>query len=192
MSDEKEKAGSEVENLDKELKKLEASETSSIPDKTIPHDAITSVQPGPQDAALALQKLDSRIVEKESTQNDPFAHLPEHEAEILRNQVFTPDVNVGYKTLFRYATGLDWTVFAVSVFCSVASGASMPLMTVSGIRSLESYAHMSRSCLVVLLANLQISSMAIPSIIPLFTNSPTWFSTLSILQLDNLSPPSST
>ncbi|KIW09268.1 hypothetical protein, variant [Verruconis gallopava] len=89
--------------------------------------------PGPQDqpANADLNKLDSKVVQVgNSDDKDPFKHLPEHEAEILRRQVDIPDVKVGFFTLYRYATRTDWTIWAISCVCTIAAGAAMPLMTV--------------------------------------------------------------
>jgi hypothetical protein len=87
-------------------------------------------QPEPGDVAIALKKLDSVVVEKKDLELDPFAHLPDHEADILRNQLDTPEVKVGYFTLYRHADALDWLIFSIAVICAVIAGAAMPLMTV--------------------------------------------------------------
>jgi ATP-binding cassette subfamily B (MDR/TAP) protein 1 len=106
---------------------LEAdNEKSSVP--------VTNTSPFPTaaEAELQLKKLDSKVVKapgKDETP-DPFAHLPPHEAEILRRQVDTPDISVGYFGLFKYASSLDWLIFALALFCAIVAGAAMPLMTV--------------------------------------------------------------
>jgi len=128
------------ESLDE---KVERSSSHSVPDTTISEKLrdddrspaepeLQQLQPGPEEAILALKKLDSVVPDKDGKepQQDPFAHLPKHEASILRNQVETPDVKVGYTTLFRYATSREWVVLGVSVFCAIVAGAAMPLMTV--------------------------------------------------------------
>ena len=92
---------------------------------------LVPIQPGPYEGELALKKLDSAIPEKKNVSPDPFAHLPEHEASILRKQLDVPEVKVGYTTLFRYATTLDWVIFVIAVLASIIAGAAMPLMTVS-------------------------------------------------------------
>jgi ATP-binding cassette, subfamily B (MDR/TAP), member 1 len=125
-----EKASSHNEVDEKDASSLALSDPSREKNET-GQPAIVPVQPGPHEAAIALTKLDSTVQEKKDTQQDPFAHLPEHEASILRKQVETPDVKVGYLTLFRYATAFDWFVFVVSMFCAIVAGAAMPLMTVS-------------------------------------------------------------
>lgn len=79
----------------------------------------------------SLEKLDSRVVKVKDANDDPFAHLPAHEAEILRRQVFVPTVKVGIKTLYRYSTRNDLLIIALSCICAIAGGAAQPLMTVS-------------------------------------------------------------
>ncbi|TID19625.1 26S protease regulatory subunit 4 [Venturia nashicola] len=77
-----------------------------------------------------LRKLDSNVIEVKEENNDPFRHLPNHEQEVLRRQVFVPNVKVGYFSLYRYASRWDWTLWWVSVVCTIIAGAAMPLMTI--------------------------------------------------------------
>ncbi|QIW98788.1 hypothetical protein AMS68_004306 [Peltaster fructicola] len=83
-----------------------------------------------------LNRLDSSIPksekekQKELAEKDLFAHLPEHEAAVLRRQLDTPPVKLSYFGLYRYATRLDIIVMVVSSICAIAAGAAMPLMTV--------------------------------------------------------------
>ncbi|KAJ8119969.1 hypothetical protein ONZ43_g3201 [Nemania bipapillata] len=78
-----------------------------------------------------LSKLDSKAVtvEKEADA-DPFKHLPENEASVLRKQVTTPEVKTGFATLYRYATRNDLIIIFVSAIAAIAAGAALPLMTV--------------------------------------------------------------
>jgi ATP-binding cassette subfamily B (MDR/TAP) protein 1 len=62
--------------------------------------------------------------------DDAFAHLPEHEAEILRRQLATPPVKVTYFRLYRYATTNDKIIIAISAVAAIIAGAVLPLMTV--------------------------------------------------------------
>lgn len=84
------------------------------------------VEPAP------LTRLDSHVPksEKEAEDEDPFAHLPEHEAAILKRQVEIPAVKVTYFMLYRYATRNDFLIMLFCGFCAIAGGAVMPLMTV--------------------------------------------------------------
>lgn len=55
-------------------------------------------------------------------EQDPFAHLPDHEKEILRRQLSVPEVAVSYKTLFRYATKYDVLIMLVGAIGSIVGG----------------------------------------------------------------------
>jgi ATP-binding cassette subfamily B (MDR/TAP) protein 1 len=78
-----------------------------------------------------LEKADSKVmVPKESTDEDPYRHLPAGEAKVLKDQVFTPEVKVGVSTLYRYASRNDLIIMAVSAVAAIASGAALPLMTI--------------------------------------------------------------
>jgi ATP-binding cassette subfamily B (MDR/TAP) protein 1 len=85
--------------------------------------------------AVDLTKADSTVVQPKNKDGaepdaDPFAHLPEREAKILKDQVYTPDVKVGMATLYRYASRNDLIIIVVASICAIASGAALPLMTV--------------------------------------------------------------
>lgn len=92
--------------------------------------AVTGQAPGTA-MGTELTKLDSKVVKIEEKADDPLEHLPEHEREILKRQLDSPDVKVSYFTLYRYATKVDLTIIAISAICAIASGAMLPLMTVS-------------------------------------------------------------
>ncbi|EXJ92736.1 ATP-binding cassette, subfamily B (MDR/TAP), member 1 [Capronia epimyces CBS 606.96] len=79
-----------------------------------------------------LDKYDSKIVQVREVQegDEAFAHLPEHEQAVLRRQLFTPDVNVTYKSLYRYATTWDLVFIAIAFVMAVGAGVVQPLMTV--------------------------------------------------------------
>jgi ATP-binding cassette, subfamily B (MDR/TAP), member 1 len=125
-----EKASSQNDIDEKETSSVEPSDVhrENFEPAQIPPDPILA---GPAETELALKKLDSAVPEKKDGPQDPFAHLPEHEAAILRKQVDVPEVKVGYSTLFRYATTWDWVIFVIAVLASIIAGAAMPLMTVS-------------------------------------------------------------
>lgn len=61
---------------------------------------------------------------------DPFAHLPEHEKAILKRQLDIPPVKITYFGLFRYATRNDFIIMGVSAASSIIGGALLPLMTI--------------------------------------------------------------
>lgn len=59
-----------------------------------------------------------------------FAHLPEHEKQILKKQLNSPDVKVSFIGLYRYASKLDILIIAISAICAIGAGAALPLFTV--------------------------------------------------------------
>ncbi|KAI1128072.1 ABC transporter [Nemania abortiva] len=78
-----------------------------------------------------LSKLDSKAVDvRKDSNDDPFQHLPENEASILRKQVTTPEIKTGFTTLYRYATRNDLIIIFISAIAAIAAGAALPLMTV--------------------------------------------------------------
>lgn len=79
-----------------------------------------------------VQKLDSQKPKPNGPgdNNDPYAHLSDHEAAVLKRQVETPDVKVGLTTLYRYSSRGDLILLSVGSFCSIAAGALLPLMTI--------------------------------------------------------------
>jgi ATP-binding cassette subfamily B (MDR/TAP) protein 1 len=79
---------------------------------------------------LSLQKLDSKVIKVDAEKDDPFRHLPQAEADILKRQLFIPEVTVSYATLYRYATTNDKIIIVISIICSTAGGAALPLMTI--------------------------------------------------------------
>ena len=81
----------------------------------------------------ALRKLDSKVIKVGDVKQgeEAYAHLPEHEKEVVKRQLDIPSVKVTYWTLFRYATRNDIIILVVSAICAIAGGAVMPLMTVS-------------------------------------------------------------
>ncbi|KAK8019301.1 P-loop containing nucleoside triphosphate hydrolase protein [Apiospora arundinis] len=76
-------------------------------------------------------KADSKAAQAaKEEENDPFRHLPDHEAQILRRQIVTDEVKAGVGILYRYADKWDLTIMFVSSICAIAGGAALPLMTV--------------------------------------------------------------
>lgn len=81
------------------------------------------------DSKSATEHDNSSIVE--ALKSHELAHLSPDEKRILDQQLLMPDVKTSYFMLYRYATKIDILIIVVSVVCSMASGAVMPLMTVS-------------------------------------------------------------
>lgn len=96
------------------------------------HGDSTDGPPNTKGRGIDLAKADSKVVVPKDVADeaDPYAHLPEREAKILKDQVFTPDVKVGLATLYRYSSRNDLIILFVAAVCAIASGAALPLMTV--------------------------------------------------------------
>ncbi|KAK5347548.1 multidrug-resistance transporter mdr2 [Exophiala xenobiotica] len=105
--------------------------TSSLP-KSPPSPASPASPASDAETPPDLRKYDSKIVQVRDVPEgeDALAHLPEHEREVLRNQVMTPDVKVTYKSLYRYATTWDIVFIVIAALGAIGGGAVMPLMTV--------------------------------------------------------------
>nr|POE78493.1 leptomycin b resistance protein pmd1 [Quercus suber] len=88
----------------------------------------------PMEPVPPLHRLDSQSPkqkkEEQDTEEDLLAHLPEHEAAILRRQLAVPPVKVSYLDLYRYATRTDILIMIPGAICAIAAGAAMPLMTI--------------------------------------------------------------
>ncbi|KAI1501011.1 multidrug resistance protein [Biscogniauxia marginata] len=86
---------------------------------------------GLRDSDANVTRLDSKVIKAaQASDNDPYRHLPENEATILRRQVFTPEVKAGVAAIYRYSSRNDLLIMFVSAICAIAGGAALPLMTV--------------------------------------------------------------
>ena len=120
--------------IDEKIESHSAHSSKSFDKETSPndkehkiHDSGSSTQD-----SNAVHKLDSTIKVKEVKEGDElYAHLPEHEREIVKRQLDIPPISVSFTTLFRYATRNDQLIISLSAFCAIAGGAALPLMTVS-------------------------------------------------------------
>ena len=125
-------------NIEKQLSRDARDDSSSGEDLVVekqeqsPHSSGSS-----SDDIAQLKEVDSHIVKVPEVKKgeEAYAHLPPHEKEIVKRQLDIPDVKVTFKTLYRYATRNDLIIIAISVLCSIAGGAIMPLMTVSTLSS---------------------------------------------------------
>jgi hypothetical protein len=68
-----------------------------------------------------------------------FAHLPQHEKDILKKQLDAPVAKISFFGLYRYASRMDILILLVSAVCAIAAGAALPLFTVSF--DLQSHEH---------------------------------------------------
>lgn len=88
-------------------------------------------------------KKEKKKADAEESQEDPeepFRHLPDNEAEILKRQALTPNLKQGIAALYRYSTGLDIFIMIIGAICSIGNGAALPLMTLlfSGLQKIFS------------------------------------------------------
>ena len=92
----------------------------------------SSSSSGSSEDVVQMEKLDSRIVKINDVKQgeEAYAHLPDHEKEIVKRQLDIPTVKVTFVTLYRYATRNDLIIVAISTVTAIAGGAVMPLMTV--------------------------------------------------------------
>ncbi|CAK3835319.1 ABC transporter, ABC-B family, MDR type [Lecanosticta acicola] len=67
---------------------------------------------------------------QKNQEEDVFAHLPEHEATILKRQLEIPPVKLTYKDLYRYSSRMDLFIIVMSSISAIGGGAAMPLMTI--------------------------------------------------------------
>ncbi|KAK9383188.1 P-loop containing nucleoside triphosphate hydrolase protein [Kockiozyma suomiensis] len=81
-------------------------------------------------ADSSKEKPDAVLAVPAAAEEDLMAHLPEHEAAILRAQIEVKPVPVSYLKLFRYATPLDIFLLVVAHLCAIAAGAALPLMSI--------------------------------------------------------------
>ncbi|KAH7133969.1 ABC transporter [Dactylonectria macrodidyma] len=77
-----------------------------------------------------VEGTESKAVNLKDSDQDPYKNLSDDEAAILRRQVTIPEIKVGIKTLYRYASTNDILVIIGSAIMSIASGAAVPLMIV--------------------------------------------------------------
>ena len=82
------------------------------------------------DGDARFTQMDSKVVDIAGKEQSIYSHLPATEINIIKNQVDIPVVKSGWRTLYRYATTVDFIIIATSTICSIAAGAALPLMTV--------------------------------------------------------------
>ncbi|KAI1337806.1 multidrug resistance protein [Xylariaceae sp. FL0016] len=108
-----------------------SSRPSSQGETTDDNTTVPAAKEGSSDGPTNLTKLDSKVIKpSEKSEDDPYKHLHEHEAAILKKQVFTPEVKAGVAAIYRYTSRNDLIIMIVSAICAIAGGAALPLMTV--------------------------------------------------------------
>ncbi|KAI2749146.1 hypothetical protein DTO012A8_9860 [Penicillium roqueforti] len=82
------------------------------------------------DTASASTKEHESTTPVATDEDAIYAHLPEHEKEILKRQLDAPLVNISYFGLYRYASRIDILIIVISTLCAIAAGAALPLFTI--------------------------------------------------------------
>ncbi|KAJ5150471.1 ABC transporter integral membrane type 1 [Penicillium coprophilum] len=108
-----------------------------------PEEGVTAVEKVVEDPPLNEKPIEKRDSDSASTstklesktpvaEDDDalYAHLPEHEKDILKQQLDAPLVNISYFGLYRYASHTDILILVVSALCAIAAGAALPLFTI--------------------------------------------------------------
>ena len=123
-------------DVEKEVEeKVEAEKTfepNDVVGEKVEEDLAHSGSSSSESDPTGVEKMDSRIVKVKDVKEgeQAYAHLPEHEREIIKRQLDLPAIAVNFKTLYRYATVNDKIILVVSAFSAIAGGAALPLMTV--------------------------------------------------------------
>lgn len=113
-----------------------------------PEEGVSAVEKVVEDPQLSekLEKLETSKRDSDSTSTSTkgsekstpvaseedvlYGHLPQHEKDILKQQLDAPAVNVSFFGLYRYASRTDIIVIVVSAICAIAAGAALPLFTI--------------------------------------------------------------
>ncbi|KXG52415.1 ABC transporter, integral membrane type 1 [Penicillium griseofulvum] len=112
-----------------------------------PEEGVTAVEKVAEDPQLNEKPVDTPVDKRDSdaasTSTKPetktpvgedddalYGHLPEHEKDILKQQLDAPLVNISYFGLYRYASHMDILILIVSALCAIAGGAALPLFTI--------------------------------------------------------------
>lgn len=107
------------------------SENTLAPGRASSHGDSSDEAAVAKETYTALEKADSKVIVPGAEKGtDPYKDLPADEAAILKQQVDTPNVKVGFLTLYRYASRNDLLFMSVGAICAIAAGAALPLMTV--------------------------------------------------------------
>ena len=115
-------------------------------DKKHEHDVHSSSSSSQDD--VEMEKLDSKIVKVGDLKEgeEAYAHLPDHEREIVKRQLEIPAIKVTFLTLYRYATRNDIIIIVISSICAIVGGAVMPLMTVGTMYTISQQNSAHRYC----------------------------------------------
>lgn len=114
-----------------------ATAVEKISDKIIAGEQVSSTQEKPAEqnydsgSTSSVTAKDNASKTALSVDDDAiFAHLPEHEKQILKKQLDAPEVKISFFGLYRYASKMDILILLGSAICAIAAGAALPLFTV--------------------------------------------------------------
>ena len=118
--------------VEEKMETERAVETNNVVGEKTPVDRANSGSSSSESDKVAVEKMDSRIIKINNVKEgeEAWAHLPDHEREIIKRQLDLPAITVNFKTLYRYATTNDIIILIISAFCAICGGAALPLMTV--------------------------------------------------------------
>ncbi|KAI5302856.1 GTPase-activating protein [Ascosphaera pollenicola] len=74
--------------------------------------------------------IEAKQIAKEDDLDASIAHLPEDERQIIKDQLYTPTVNVTYLQLYQFASRLDLSMLFISGLAAILGGAVLPLFTI--------------------------------------------------------------
>jgi ATP-binding cassette subfamily B (MDR/TAP) protein 1 len=115
-----------------------ATAVEKVPDEVMAGEQVSSTQEKPAEqnydsgSTSSVTAKDNASKTALSVDDDAiFAHLPEHEKQVLKKQLDAPTVKISFFGLYRYASKMDILILLVSAICAIAAGAALPLFTVS-------------------------------------------------------------
>lgn len=115
-----------------------ATAVEKVPDEVTAGEQVSSTQEKPAEqnydsgSTSSVTAKDNASKTALSVDDDAiFAHLPEHEKQVLKKQLDAPTVKISFFGLYRYASKMDILILLVSAICAIAAGAALPLFTVS-------------------------------------------------------------
>ncbi|PWY70198.1 P-loop containing nucleoside triphosphate hydrolase protein [Aspergillus heteromorphus CBS 117.55] len=113
---------------------IAAMEQEQPPASTTPEQRKSSGRSSVTSSAVVPAEKGSAAAGKQLARADDsdalYAHLPDHEKQILKKQLDADDVNVSFFGLFRYASRTDLIIMSVSGICAIIAGAALPLFTI--------------------------------------------------------------
>ncbi|KAI5294549.1 GTPase-activating protein [Ascosphaera acerosa] len=109
--------------------------TAAVDDKSAatPAKGPSTTTAGTDEAGGTTQKensLEAKQASKEEELDAAIAHLPEDERQIIKDQLYSPPVNITYFQLYRFANKLDLFMLFISAVAAILGGVALPFMTI--------------------------------------------------------------